>query len=123
MSSLCVTKLLPVCIPTVFLGTLIDFINNRGQSAYLFGTDTQPHCKNRFNKEHRRFLEKHSYNTNEYKFYSWKHTGAYIAVRAGIRTKDLQVQMRHHSLDETDKYLRQLSVSDLTDFSEKMPKI
>lgn len=113
----------PARIPAAFIETLTEFIGNRPPNAYLFGSDTKPHRKNQFCVEHKRFLEKHQYNTKEYKFYSWKHTGAYLAVRAGIQSKDLQLQMRHHSLDETDKYLRQLSVAELTDFSEKMPKL
>jgi integrase len=112
-----------VCIPTAFIDILADFMANRVLTAYLFGTDTKPHRKNKFCAQHQEFIEEMGYDTKEYKFYSWKHTGAYLAVRAGIHAKDLQIQMRHHSLDETDKYLRQLSVSELKDFADKMPRL
>ena len=47
-----------------------------------------------------------------YQMYSWKHTGAVAAVKAGIGVKELQIQLRHHSLDETDKY-EEYKVKDL----------
>ncbi|MDX2061779.1 MAG: site-specific integrase [Bacteroidia bacterium] len=43
-----------------------------------------------------------------YTLYSWKHTGAVRAVEAGVQLKDLQLQLRHASLDQVDRYLRGL---------------
>ncbi|MCX6270509.1 MAG: hypothetical protein NTU44_04675 [Bacteroidetes bacterium] len=45
--------------------------------------------------------------TQDYKFYSLKHTGAVKAIKY-IPVKDLQMQLRHHSLDQVDAYLRQM---------------
>lgn len=59
----------------------------------------------------------------EYKFYSWKHTGAVACVRAGASLKELQIQLRHHSLEEVDKYIRQLGVNDLQDLEIRFPAI
>ncbi|MEN7547803.1 tyrosine-type recombinase/integrase [Rapidithrix thailandica] len=42
--------------------------------------------------------------------YSWKHTGVVNAYRAGIDIKTLQTQLRHHSLEMTDIYLRSLGM-------------
>lgn len=39
------------------------------------------------------------------KLYHMKHTGAGMAVDAGINIRDLQLQLRHHSLDMTQIYL------------------
>lgn len=50
-----------------------------------------------------------------YAFYSWKHTGAVKAVKAGINIKDLQLQLRHHSLDMVNEYLKDLGVMDSED--------
>jgi integrase len=47
-----------------------------------------------------------------YKFYRWKHTGAMMANNSGMTVKDIQMQMRHHSLDETDKYLKKMKAVD-----------
>ena len=55
--------------------------------------------------------------------YSWKHTGAVMAVKAGIHIKQLQIQLRHHSLDQVDQYLRDLGVSDLSDLARSFPGI
>jgi integrase len=59
----------------------------------------------------------------EYKFYSWKHTGAVACVRAGASLKELQIQLRHHSLEEVDRYIRQLGVNDLADLEMRFPAI
>lgn len=58
-----------------------------------------------------------------YAFYSWKHTGVVDAVRAGINVKDIQLQLRHHSLDMVNEYLKNLGIMDSTDFRNKMPVI
>ena len=42
------------------------------------------------------------------------------------RTKDikaLQLQMRHHSLEETDKYLKGLGISDSASLFHEFPRI
>ena len=44
----------------------------------------------------------------EYKFYSWKHTGAVQASLSGIPDKHIQMQMGHTSLATTEKYLRKM---------------
>jgi integrase len=56
-----------------------------------------------------------------YAFYSWKHTGAVKAVRAGVNLKDLQLQLRHHSLDMVNEYLKNLGVLDSADLRQKFP--
>lgn len=58
-----------------------------------------------------------------YAFYSWKHTGVVDAVRAGINVKDIQLQLRHHSLDMVNEYLKNLGIMDSMDFRTKMPTI
>lgn len=47
--------------------------------------------------------------------YSWKHTGAVAAARAGVPLKQLQMQLRHASLDQVAAYLRQMGLEDMTD--------
>jgi integrase len=57
----------------------------------------------------------------DYQLYSWKHTGAIACVKAGISLKELQLQLRHHSLDMVDRYLRQLGVADLAQLKANFP--
>lgn len=45
--------------------------------------------------------------------YSWKHTGAVAAARAGVPLKQLQMQLRHASLDQVAAYLRQMGLEDM----------
>lgn len=58
-----------------------------------------------------------------YTFYSLKHTGVVKAVKAGINIKEIQVQLRHHSLDMVNEYLKNLGVYDLEDIDAKMPTL
>jgi len=46
-----------------------------------------------------------------------------MAIKAGIGVKQLQIQLRHHSLDETDKYLRQMGVRDVGNLRSDFPGI
>jgi len=41
--------------------------------------------------------------------YALKHTGAGMALESGINVRDLQLQLRHHSLEMTQKYLDRFS--------------
>lgn len=49
-----------------------------------------------------------NYNINK-KLYHLKHTGVGMALEAGMHVRDLQLQLRHYSLDETQKYLEKFS--------------
>ena len=71
---------------------------------------------------HRKILRALGYSS-EYKLYSWKHTGAVALAKAGVGLKAIQLQLRHHSLDQTDEYLRQLGVEDFEELIEQFPAI
>lgn len=58
----------------------------------------------------------------DYKLYSFKHTGAVKASKF-IKVKDLQMQLRHHSLDQVDMYLRQMTATDSDDLKYSFPAI
>jgi integrase len=61
---------------------------------------------------------------NEHKFYSWKHTGAVAFVKNDVgNLKELQLQLRHASLEETDGYIRQLGIADFSNIRTKTKKI
>jgi integrase len=59
-----------------------------------------------------------------YTLYSWKHTGAIAVAKSGrVGVKELQIQLRHHSLDQTDQYLRQMGVQDLGRLQAHFPTV
>lgn len=113
-----------VAIPDTFYPALA-FLKRRKPNEFLFPSrrdESKPIGVNTLGEKHREILDKLGFD-NEYQVYSWKHTGAVNAVKAGISLKDLQIQLRHHSLDMVDKYLRQLGVTDLGNLRAKFPAI
>jgi len=91
-----------------------DFvIENPNKAGY-------PVSANHFANAHRIILKSFGFDTDRFKMYSWRHTGAVMAAKAGISLKSLQIQMRHHSIDQTDQYLRQMGVMDQDDLKQKM---
>jgi hypothetical protein len=58
-----------------------------------------------------------------YAFYSWKHTGVVKAVMSGINIKELQLQLRHHSLDMVNEYLKNLGILQSKSIIERFPSI
>lgn len=69
-----------------------------------------------FYKIHREILEELDLQGKGYSLYSWKHTGAVNAVRKGANAKQLQMQMRHHSLMITDTYIKEMIPEENTFF-------
>lgn len=113
-----------VSIPDAFRPHVQQF-RQRPPGDFVFGKPGNPkqtYSYNYFSYHHRKVLNRLGYD-RAYKLYSWKHTGAVACIRAGISVKDLQIQLRHHSLEEVDKYLRQLGVSDLSRLENKFPGI
>jgi integrase len=96
----------------------------RPPNSYIFpGTERgKPTGYNTLGDRHRKLLRELGYSS-DYALYSWKHTGAVMAVRAGIGLKELQLQLRHHSLDQVNAYLRQLNVTDFSNLRENFPGI
>lgn len=113
-----------VAIPDVFFEQL-TFVYDLGPAEYLFPSrydKSKPIGRNTMNSRHRQFLQQLKFGVG-YSLYSWKHTGAVMAIKAGIGVKELQLQLRHHSLDETDKYLRQMGVRDIQNIRHRFPDI
>jgi integrase len=112
-----------VTIPVAFRPVL-EPLKFRSPREYIFFKEdsTKPVAINYFLRKFRRVLTALGFG-NEYQLYSWKHTGAVACVRAGASLKELQIQLRHHSLEEVDKYIRQLGVNDLQDLEGRFPGI
>lgn len=112
-----------VSIPRAFRPDLLPLME-RAPADWLFPSSQHPDrpvSYNNMGHRHRKQLRRLGFGP-AYKLYSWKHTGAVMAARAGVSLKDLQLQMRHHSLDETDKYLRQMGVEAMVSI-DKFPAL
>jgi len=115
-----------VRIPESFLAYLKKYIKQRGnKNGYVISKDPGglvPVSTKYLNNNHAEGLRACGIK-GRYAFYSWKHTGAVKAVKAGINLKDLQLQLRHHSLDQVNEYLKDLGVLDSRELREKFPAI
>ena len=81
---------------------------------YLFSTGMKP-GKYPLSKQvpfrrHEKVLEKLGLLQKGYTLYSWKHTGAVNAYKAGVGIKELQGLLRHSSIQITDIYLKSLGL-------------
>ena len=114
-----------VVIPLHFRESLL-FLRNESPDNYLFGsngkTSTTMLSTNNLNTRHRKGLKKLEIIGN-YSFYSWKHSGVVGCVKAGIHMKELQMQLRHHSLDMVNEYLKDLGLVDCEGISNNFPSI
>lgn len=112
-----------VVIPNQFAQELRQY-SNIDKGMYLLGSkkigNEMPIKSDFLNKTHKKVLAFLNIK-GKYAFYSWKHTGVIRAVRAGINIKDIQLQLRHHSLDMVNEYLKNLGVIDSEDLRDKMP--
>jgi len=112
-----------IVIPDQFLPDL-KFIFEHSPDDWIFpGRDRrQPLGENTFYNRHKRILEDMNFGKG-YTLYSWKHTGAVTLAKAGASLKEIQLQMRHHSVAQTDEYLRQMGVKDLGRLKSNFPTI
>lgn len=104
-----------VAIPPIFLPTVREYYGEGAAADYLFPSRVvpgQPVSYNNMYARHRKYLKQLRF-PNGYTLYSWRHTGAVNAIQSGVSVKDLQLQMRHKSLDQTDQYLRQMGVQQM----------
>jgi len=62
-------------------------------------------------------------NNIEKNIYALKHTGNGLAVQAGAGARDLQLQNRHSSLEETQKYLDRFSRRTSEAFLKSLPRL
>lgn len=101
------------------LRTIADLEHFR---AWPPGQTLFPVAENNMYNRHKRILRALGFGKG-YCLYSWKHTGAIQAVKNGVGVKELQIQLRHHSLDQVNEYLRQMGVWDLKNLQANFPAI
>lgn len=103
-----IKKTLTVQIPKGKLLSQIQYLKDYNRNSYVFTVSGIP-GKNHVGSETFRVrfnnIRDHLRLNKSYTIYGFKHTGASMLVKAGVNVKDIQLQMRHHSLEMTDKYL------------------
>lgn len=113
-----------IVIPDNFMPALA-FIYDLAPGDYLFPSPKnklKPIGRNTMNRRHADILKVLRFGEG-YSLYSWKHTGAVMAHKAGATIKEIQLQLRHHSLDQTNQYLRQMGILDMGNLRASFPKI
>lgn len=113
-----------VAIPDAFKPVL-EPLKQYPANHYVFPSPrdiSKPVGINSMYRRHYVILKEQGFN-KDYKLYSWKHTGAVMFVKAGGNLKELQIQLRHHSLDQVNEYLRQMGVNDLKLLSKMFPQL
>lgn len=114
-----------VVIPEQFLKKL-QFIKNYPGNYFVIGKEGAPSPvqigTNSLNYEHTKHLTSCKIS-GRYSFYSWKHTGVVKCVQSGLNIRDIQNQLRHHSLDMVQIYLQNLGVLQSEDLKKKYPAI
>lgn len=113
-----------ITIPDAFFDCL-TFIYDLSPADYLFSNKvdkSKPVGRNTMNARHAKILKHLNFGAG-YSLYSWKHTGAVMAAKSGVSIVELQMQLRHYSLDQVQQYLRQMGVQDMGSLRNKFPAI
>lgn len=76
-----------------------------------------------FWRHHRKVLEQIGLTDLEYDLYSWKHTGNIAAYLAGADLMYLRDQNGHHSVSQTEKYLKDLGMIRVKSHTDPHPEL
>lgn len=114
-----------VQIPLAFQKVLEVELKDRDFREYIFhsGNPYKPLGNNTTRKRHMSVLKKNGFDTRRYKLYGWKNTGMVQAIKAGYPLKWIQLQAGHHSLEQTDNYLRNMGISTVEADLSKFPSM
>jgi integrase len=97
-------------IPLNDFADQLEEIRDRHPDDYIFSDDPNKICSMSFwAKRFNKVKDKINLPSNV-TLYSLKHTGAIKLLETGASVMDIKMQMRHHSLDQTFEYLRQMQV-------------
>lgn len=119
---------MPVEIPNSFIEEIKALnLEQYPDNFYLFGLNLKisekPYNRNSVTGRHTEILKSVGITDPNYTMYGWKHTGNVDSFLAGVDPYDLMRQNRHHSLEQTMKYLRSLGLRPNVNFSKKAPKL
>ena len=102
-------------------------IRDYPREHYVFTTNGKPGPMHvgavYFYRHHRKLLVELEMTEREYDMYSWKHTGNIAAYLAGADLMYLRDQNGHHSVSQTEKYLKDLGLIRLKGENDKHPVI
>ncbi len=111
-----------VVIPKPFIKKVNQLKHNTGYVFTHSKDVSKPIGVNTMSTRHRKIIRKLGFD-HQYKLYSWKHTGAVMSVLEGVNLKELQIQLRHHSLDQVNEYLRQMGVFQMNGLRDNFPSL
>jgi integrase len=116
-----------VAIPKPLLNIIKEKnLNTYPDNYFIFGRDglpgPEPRKDDYFNRAHKEITDFMGLG-RRYTLYSWKSTGAVDAVRSGLGLKDIQLQLRHSSLEMTDIYLQSIGVLDNKAIMNNFPEL
>lgn len=104
-------------IPPSFVDDVRDYIADKRPNDFMFPAvyaEGKPIGPNTMMNRYRKAMDKLGFGPG-YTMYSWKNTGAIDLIDNGIHPKKLSLQMRHSSLEMTDRYLKRMGVIDMRD--------
>lgn len=102
------TQILP--IPINDFSIQLEDYKDHHPDHFIFSLDPKKTMGAKYWQERFKRHQKNINISREVTLYSLKHTGAIKLLESGASVMDIKQQMRHHSLDETEKYLRQMQV-------------
>ena len=95
-----------IILPDSFKQNLVNWNRDYPEDYYIFSRHLEPGIKEvaptRIAEAWRKYADAHNVKKHIYDF---KHTGNGFAFDQGFNSRDIQLQNRHHSLDETQRYL------------------
>ncbi len=95
----------------------------RPKNDFLFSaSEDLQYSRNKFSVAFSAMCKAQGFPDN-YKLYSWKHSGVVEFYKKGCGIKFIQMQCRHSSLDMTDKYLKSLGLFENDDILNNAPVI
>lgn len=106
-----------VAIPKPLLRLINEHkLTDYSKDYYLFGKAGMPSkydwSVNHFGRKHLEILRELGFS-DQYSLYSWKHTGViYFYQERNFGLYDIMKQLRHHSLEMVQEYLKSLTVMD-----------
>ncbi|QHT65652.1 site-specific integrase [Rhodocytophaga rosea] len=121
------TKTEYVVIPGPLMNLLdLEQIRLYPKHYFIFGKTGKPspHYNgiNYFSRKHREILRLLNYDKSHC-LYSWKHTGVIHANKIGKNIHDIKRQLRHHSLEMVDEYLKGLGLMESGFASTDYPEL
>ena len=113
-----------VVIPDAFLPLVQSMkLRDYPKDHFIFGRGMMPSSiplgRNRVSEQFKKIKEDLKFGP-DYTLYGFKHSGNVNAYLAGIDIYSIMRQNRHHSIEQTMTYLRQLGVSKNIEFSTLM---